>query len=137
MRDENVTFKIETYPTQAKIVATTIRELIFATAKAENSEIIEETLKWGEPSFKATKGTPIRMDWKEKTPDKFYIFFNCQTAMIDTCREIYGTRLSFEGNRAIVLTLSEELPIEILQRCFSLAVKYQLLKQLPFLGALK
>jgi len=135
MVDTNVLSKMEFYPEKAKSFAIHIRNLIYVTAKLEGIEIVEETLKWGEPSFKSTKGTPIRIDWKEKTPDKFYIFFNCQTLMIETCKELYNSNLVFEGNRAIVLNLHEEPPKQILQHCFSLALRYHTIKKLPLLGA--
>lgn len=133
--DDNVLKKINTYPEEAKKIALMIRELIYETAKNEGMKIIEENLKWGEPSFKTPDGTPIRMDWKEKTPDSFYIFFNCQTLMIETCRALYAPKLYFEGKRAIVLNLSEELPVPILKHCFALALNYHNLKKLPLLGA--
>lgn len=135
MIDENVRRKIESYPDKVSAFAILIRELIYKTAEAEGTNILEESLKWGEPSYKAPNGTPIRMDWKEDSSDKFYIFFNCKTVLIETYKTIYGTRLFFEGNRAIVLNLSDELPREILQHCFSLALKYHSLKKLPLLGA--
>ena len=127
--------KIESYPEGAKSLAINIRNLIYKTAEIEDTEIAEETLKWGEPSFRAVNGTPIRFDWKENTPDLFYIFFNCQTLMIETCKELYDTNLKFEGNRAIILNLIEEPPLQILQHCFSLALRYHKIKKLPLLGA--
>lgn len=134
MIDKNVMNKIDLYPEKAKSFAINIRDLIYETAVIERVEIIEETLKWGEPSFKATDGTPIRIDWKENTPDLFYIFFNCQTLMIEACKELYQSKLVFEGNRAIVLSLLVEPPRQILQHCFSLALRYHKIKKLPLLG---
>lgn len=135
MVDENVIKKIKSYSKNAVTFGLEIRALIYDTAKIEGTEIIEENLKWGEPSFKAPNGTPIRIDWKEKTPNKFYIFFNCSTIMIETCKVLYDSELIFEGNRAIVLNLTDEIPKQILQHCFSLAIKYHNLKKLPLLGA--
>ena len=127
--------KIESYPHKVKSRAMKIRDLIYNTAELEGIRIVEETLKWGEPSFKATNGTPIRFDWKENTPDLFYILFNCQTLMIETCKELYDRNLVFEGNRAIVLSLNEDTPTQILQHCLSLALRYHKIKKLPLLGA--
>lgn len=135
MIDGNVIKKIESYPVKPRELAKAIREMIYKTAALEGTEIVEESLKWGEPSFKAANGTPIRIDWKDETPDKFYIFFNCRTVMIETCREIYNSYLDFDGNRVIILNISDEPPMQILQHCFSLALRYHSLKKLPLLGA--
>lgn len=135
MEDKNIRSKIESYPEEAKTYANKILSLIYETAKQDGIDKIEESLKWGEPSFKTPFGSPVRMDWKTKTPENFYIFFNCNTALIETFREIYGSKLQFEGNRAIVLKLSEEIPKRILQHCISLAFRYHKIKKLPLLGA--
>lgn len=135
MRDANVRLRVQSYPTKAKTMAEKVLALIYETAKQEGITTIEESIKWGEPSFKAPNGSPLRFDWKASTPDSFYIFFNCQTILIETFREIYGSTLKFEGSRAIVLDLTEELPKDILQHCITLALNYHSLKKLPLLGA--
>ncbi len=135
MEDENVKRKIESYPEDSKLLAIKIKSIIYETAIQEGIHKIEESLKWGEPSFKAQGGSPIRMDWQANTPDKFYIFFNCNTNLIETFRELYGSVLKFEGNRAIVLNLSEKIPEQILHHCISLALRYHKLKKRPLLGA--
>ena len=95
---------------------------------------LEESLKWWEPSYSAHSGSPVRMDWKQKSPDHYYLFFNCQTKLVDTFRELYGEKLEFEGNRAIVLTLSEPVPEAVIKSCLTLALTYQQRKDLPLLG---
>lgn len=135
MESVNVSRKINSYPVDVREYANKIRSLIHETAGQEGIFVIEESLKWGQPSFDAVDGSPIRMDWSAKTPDNFYIFFNCKTILIETLRELYGTALKFEGNRAIVLELSEKVPTVVLQHCISLALKYHRLKKFPLLGA--
>lgn len=130
MENENVSRKIETYPKEAREYANKIRTLIYETAQQEGIHKIEESLKWGEPSFKAVNGSPIRMDWKSRTPKKLFVFFNCKSILVETFREIYGNKLQFEGNRAIVLDLTDVIPIQILEHCFSMALKYHKIKKL-------
>lgn len=130
-----VNIKIASYPFEAKLYANTIRSMIYDVARDEGISHIEEALKWDEPSFKAPNGSPIRMDWKSKTPDKFYIFFNCKTILIETFRTLYNSDLKFEGSRAIVLRLEDKVPKDILKHCISLALKYHKLKKLPLLGS--
>ena len=109
--------KFSTYPGDAKVLAYRLRDLLYEVASSEGIDHIEESLKWGEPCFKAKDGSPIRMDWKARSPENFYIFFICSTKLIDTFKEIYGEHLEFEGNRAIVLKISDELPMILLKHC--------------------
>lgn len=112
-----------------------LRALIIETArKTDGVEKLIETTKWGEPSYLTKSGSTIRIDWKEKTPDYYYVFFICSTELVNTFRIIYGDELQFESNRAIVLRLKETLPKEILKQCITLALTYQKVKHLPLLG---
>ncbi|MFT7239254.1 MAG: hypothetical protein ACI93L_003354 [Cyclobacteriaceae bacterium] len=94
-----------------------------------------ETAKWGEPSYLTKYGSTIRIDWKEKTPDKCYLFFICSTELVSTFKIIFGEDLDFEDNRAISPNLHEPIPIEATKRCLSLALNYKKIKYLPMLGA--
>lgn len=127
--------KFNTYPKNVSDLAFRMKEILYEVAKEEKIDQIEESFKWGEPCFKAPDGSPVRMDWKEKTPDNFYLFFICNTTLVETFKELYRNTLEFEGNRAIVLKISEEQPTIILKHCLSLALKYHKIKKLPFLGA--
>ena len=112
-----------------------LRKLIFDTAKGtEGIEKLVETTKWGEPSYLTKTGSTIRMDWKSKTPDKYYLFFICNSELVKTFRFMLGDELQFEGDRAIVLDLKDPLPAAPLKRCISLALTYKKVKHLPMLG---
>ena len=126
---------LDTYPPDAARKLLQVRQLIVDTAE-ETTGLAKllETTKWGEPSYVAKHGSTIRMDWKEKTPTKYYLFFICSTELVNTFKIIYGDELQFEGNRAIVLDLEEAVPVEILKKCISLALTYHKIKHLPLLG---
>ena len=123
------------YPNSVRIRIEELRTVLLNTACELELGQVEESLKWGEPSYSAKAGSPIRMDWKPKSPDKYYIFFNCQTKLVDTFRELYGELLEFDGNRAIVLSVSEPLPETAIKHCLELGLTYQKRKNLPLLGA--
>lgn len=126
---------IESYPKKAKGKLKQLRKLILDTAKeTEGVDKVTETIKWGEPSYLTKTGSTIRMDWKSKTPDKYYLFFICNTNLVNTFRYIFGDELEFEGDRAIVLNLNEPIPTAALKRCITLALTYQKVKHLPMLG---
>ncbi len=127
--------KIKPYPSEAKKYLNEIRKMIFEIAKKENLGEITEELKWGEPSYSSKVGTPIRVDWKPKYPNQVSIFVNCKTILIETYKEVYGNTLEYSGNREIILSLSEPLPLLELRGCISMALQYHKLKKLPLLGA--
>ena len=133
--DPVVKQRFEQYPAAAKARLEELRSLIFHCATELGIKKVDESLKWGEPSYHAKTGSPIRIDWKDKSPNHYYLFFHCQTKLVDTFRELYGDSLNFEGNRALVLNLSDPLPVEMLKHCLSLALSYHQRKHLPLLGA--
>jgi len=132
--------KFDQYPEQVKPSLNALRQLVYSLVDELDLGAIEESLKWGEPSFKVKTGSPIRMDWKAATPDNYYLFFNCQTKLVDTFRELYSHELEFQGNRAIVLNVDlnqaeQEAVNNAIKHCLTLALTYQKVKHLPLLGA--
>ncbi len=123
------------YPDQVRPAMLALRELIFACAGSEHIAAIEETLKWGEPSYLAKHGSTLRIDWKPKHPDKIGVYFHCQTLLIETIKEVYGDLFEYEGNRAILLPLEKPLARQPLQHCMALALSYHKRKHKPLLGA--
>ena len=124
------------YPDEIRPHMETLRQLILDTAEEIGlNSTLEETLKWGEPSYLCKKGSTVRIDWKESAPDAIGMYFNCRTKLIDTFRAIFKDELKFEGNRAIIIDIDRELPVEELKTCVSIALTYHTRKHLPLLGA--
>lgn len=133
--DATLAAKFASYPPPARQRLQQIRELILALAAEHQLGAVDESLKWGEPSYKVRSGSPVRMDWKAKDPDHTALYFICTTTLVETFREIYGDELNFEGKRAILLDLNQPLPEAPLRHCLELAMRYQQVKHLPLLGA--
>ncbi len=113
-----------------------LRQLILETAlNAEDVNKLEETLKWGEPSYLTKNGSTIRIAWKKTTPNQYFMYFHCKTKLVDTFKELYSDIFIFEGNRAIIFNENNEIPIKELKHCISLSLTYHLRKHLPLLGA--
>ena len=126
----------EGYPEAMREKMLRLRQIVLDTAsETEGVAALEETLKWGEPSYLTKGGSTIRMDWKARAPDEYAIFFNCNTPLIATFKEVYGDVFTFQGNRAIVFGETDELPAAELKHCISLALTYHRVKHLPLLGA--
>ncbi len=134
--DPRVIEIFDRYPKSAKFQLLHLRELVLTTAsEIERLEKLEETLKWGEPSYLTKYGSTIRMDWKKKNPEQFALYFKCTSRLVETFKILYKDILRFEGTRAIVFRLDEKIPEIELKHCISLALTYHKVKHLPLLGA--
>lgn len=127
---------IQSYPPGAGKCLELLRDLILETAtEIDGVEILDETLKWGEPSYVAKHGSTVRMDWKPSDPGHVAMYFHCRTALVETFRELYGNMFLFEGNRAIRFKIGEKIPVSELKHCIALSLTYRKRKHLPMLGA--
>ena len=112
-----------------------LRQLIIDVASdIPGSGDLEETLKWGEPSYLAKAGSTVRIDWKESSPEHYAMYFNCNTKLVDTFKEVYSDAFNFAGNRAIVFHEKDTVPVRALKHCIALSLQYHKLKHLPLLG---
>lgn len=126
--------KLASYPKHIRPLLINLRRHIIETAKTDKIDSLTEALKWGQPSYLAKNGSTIRLDWSEKTPNQYYLYFTCSTKLIETFREIYPNVFDYQGNRAIIFQLDEEINIKILSHCISMSLNYHKLKKFPLLG---
>jgi hypothetical protein len=128
--------KFQRYPEEVRSKLMALRNLILEVAsEADEVEQIEETLKWGEPSYLVKKGSTIRIDWKAKNPHQYAMYFKCTSLLVPTFKAVYGDLFTYENNRAILFQLSDQVPVEELKGCIALALTYHRVKHLPLLGA--
>ncbi len=127
--------KFQSYPKHIRKKLLFLRQLVInAAAELDGVGELEETLKWGEPSYIARTGSAIRMDWKKSNPNQYVIYFNCKTKLVDTFKELYRDKFTFEGNRAIIFHEDDIIPVEALKHCIALSLLYHKIKHLPMLG---
>ncbi|MDO6602440.1 DUF1801 domain-containing protein [Arenibacter palladensis] len=123
------------YPGFVRDKMQSLRELVIETAEeTEGVYKLEETLKWGEPSFVTKDGSTLRMDWKEQTPDQYAMYFHCTSRLVDTFRLVFNHKFQYEGKRAIVFQLNQEIPKAELKECIKAALTYHKVKELITLG---
>jgi len=117
-------------PLQTRLLA--LRRLILDTARTTNGVgALEETLKWGQPSYLTTatkSGSTVRIDRIKSPADRYAVFFHCQTDLVATFRELYP-ELTYGGNRSILLDAKDKLPEAELRHCVGLALTYHLNKR--------
>jgi len=134
--DQAVAEVFESYPPVVRKKLLELRKLIYEAA-AQDAAIgeLEECLKWGEPAYLAKKGSAVRINWKPSSPDYFFVYFHCQTTLIETFKELYDDSFSYQDNRALVFNLDDKIPVAPLKHCISLSLNYHRIKHLPLLGA--
>ncbi len=115
-------FREKTAPVQAKLMR--LRKLVLDTAAKMDGVAVEETLKWGQPSYLAKGGSTIRIDAAKGDPARVALYFICHTDLIATFRELYP-ELDYDGNRAILLEVRGKFPEDALRHCISLALSYR------------
>lgn len=133
--DPKVASVFSTYPEHVRNKMLFLRELIIETSKEiDGLNILEETLKWGEPSYLTKNGSTLRMDWKSKTPDQYAMYFKCTSRLVETFKMVFKNDFKFEGNRAIVFKMEDNIPKDELKSCIKAALTYHKVKHLPMLG---
>lgn len=126
---------LDNYPDMVQDQMRALRQLVLDTA-AEIPEVtvIEETLKWGEPSFITKHGSTLRMDWKSKNPEQYAMYFKCTSRLVETFRLVYGDVFNYEKNRAIWFRLDEPTPKDALKKCIQATLMYHKVKGDSMLG---
>ena len=121
------------YPKEIQSRLMFLRQLIFDVASKTNGVgELEETLKWGQPSYLTTQtksGSLVRIDRIKSQEGKYAMFFHCQTTLVDSFKEMYRGQFKFGGNRSIIFDLKDEVPVKELSHCISMALTYYLNKK--------
>ena len=136
INNADVARRFDSYPGDIRQKLLELRRLILDVAyELPDVAELEETLKWGEPSYLTKGGSTIRIGWKASRPEHYAMYLNCNTKLIDTFRQIYADKLIFEGNRAIIFHQADKVPRDALKHCTEMALRYHEIKRLPLLGS--
>ena len=116
------------YPPALRKKLKLLRRLILETAKkTAGVGPLEETLKWGQPSYlpvQSGSGTTVRIDQVKGQARRYAMYFHCQTDLVATFREIYPDELTYQGNRSILFNLDDTIDEAALSHCIALALTY-------------
>ncbi len=136
IENQQVNAVFEQYPAPMRNRLLVLRQLILETASESDDVIaLQETLKWGQPSYVCKRGSTLRLDWAPAAPAHYAMYFHCQTQLVDTFRELYADRFCFQNNRDIVFHKKDKVPVNELKNCILLTLTYHKIKHLPLLGA--
>jgi hypothetical protein len=124
----------DSYPQNIRTRLLYLRQLILDTAAMiEGVGEIEESLKWGEPSYltpKTKSGSTIRIAWKKSQREQYSIYFKCTANLVPAFKEKYPEEFNFGGNRSIDFNIDDKVPVKELKSCIALALTYHLNKGL-------
>lgn len=123
--------KFASFPKPERDGLLALRSLIFEIAASLPAVgEIEETLKWGQPSYQTLRpksGSPIRLGMPKtdgQEQDRFGIYTHCQTTLISDFRNLFPDDFIYEGNRAIHFDNVDEIPMDKLRLFISAALTY-------------
>ncbi|MDO8979818.1 MAG: DUF1801 domain-containing protein [Afipia sp.] len=126
--DRNVAKVFDAYPDIVRAKLLMLRAMILETAaNIDGVGPLEETLKWGQPSYLTTQsgsGSTIRIDRVKPADDRVAMYFHCQTDLVATFRELYPAQMEYGGNRSILFDAVAKIPEKALRHCIGLALTY-------------
>ena len=117
---------VQTWPAAAQVTFSEIRKILREVA-AQEGIALQETTKWGEPSWLPRKrgiGSTLRAGWREKSPDSLSLFVNCQTDLVEQVTRVHHSAFSAIGSRELVIQLSAPLPRAAIAFCAVATLTY-------------
>lgn len=99
-----------------------LRRLVLDTAVELDVGPVQEYLAWGQPSFRVSGGTPVRV--AAHGADRLALYVHCGTTLVGSWRAQWP-ELEFDGNRAVVLDPSKPLPEDALREMIASALTYR------------
>jgi uncharacterized protein DUF1801 len=131
--DPSVEAVFSAYPKDLRAKLLALRRVILQTAAVtEGVGELQETLKWGQPSYLTAdtkSGSTIRIDRVKARVSQYAMYVHCQTDLVATFRELYPKEFTFGGNRSIIFDAGDDIPGPALRHCVALALTYHLNKR--------
>jgi len=100
------------FPPKERAALLHLRTLIFETAEeTEGVGPLDETLKWGQPAYltsRSRSGSTIRLGIAKS--GEYAIYVHCQTTIMSDFRAVFEDQFRFDGNRAVLFSIEENVP---------------------------
>ncbi len=101
---------------------------------AEETEVgrLDETLKWGQPSWRPIKprtGSTLRAGWDAARPDQLSLFVDCKTDLAARMRDNYPDLPANDGQRQLGISLGAPLPKQAIMHLAQMTFTYHLAKR--------
>lgn len=106
-----------------------LRELIYEVARSTDGVgSLEETLKWGQPSYltpETKSGSTLRLG-VTKDQRHLGLYVHCQTDILSSFKERFPSAFRFDGSRGVLFEAGEDLQAEKLRFCIAHGLTYHL-----------
>ncbi|MHA1525022.1 MAG: DUF1801 domain-containing protein [Alphaproteobacteria bacterium] len=150
-KDPGITAVFNSYPSDVRARLLGLRRQILETAATtKGCGEIEETLKWGQPSYLTARpksgttirlgapkgaagrsGTTIRLGAPKGAAGRYGFYVHCQTSLVDFYREIYPVEFDYEGARGVIMQADRHYDEAAIRHCIALALMYHQNKRTP------
>ncbi|MFK7835058.1 MAG: hypothetical protein AB8B60_02450 [Sulfitobacter sp.] len=110
----------------------TCRTLFHEIAEENDLGPLDETLKWGQPSWRPTRprtGSTLRMGWSAAHPDRLSFFVDCKTDLASRMRDMYPDLPQNDGRRQLGIDLGKDLPLQAVSHMAQMTLAYHLRKR--------
>ena len=124
--------RIATWPVSAKEMLWRCRAIFHDVAEQAKVGTLDETLKWGQPSWRPSKsrtGSTLRIDWNPKFPDRLSFFVDCKTDLAARMQTLYPDLPENDGQRHLAITLSAPLPEQAITHLADMTFTYHRAKR--------
>lgn len=113
IQDPKVRDVFQAYPKAVRNRLMDLRRLIFETAASTSGVgTLEETLKWGQPSYltpETKSGSTIRIDQVKDRPGEIGMYFNCNSRLVETFVELYPGIFKTDFKRVLLFDEADAL----------------------------
>ena len=123
---------INHWPDAAKARLWECRALFHQIADQADVGRLDETLKWGQPSWRPVKtrtGSTLRAGWHIDHPDVLSLFVDCKTDLAVRMRDNYPQLPMNDGRRQIGLRLDAPLPRQAILHLAEMTFTYHRAKR--------
>ena len=117
----------DAYPPTLRAALMELRRLILETAAEASVGGIVEALRWGQPAYLTARqrtGTTIRIDAIKGSAERYAMYVNCRTSLIERYRLLYPDAFEFEGQRGVVFSTRSAPAEAALKHCIAMALTY-------------
>lgn len=134
IHDPEVAAAFDAYDPAIRAELLDLRQEILDTAAATPGVgAIEETLRWGQPSYLTSEsgsGSTVRIAPTRRGSDHDYaVYFICHTNLVDSFRARFGDAFTYDGNRGLLFSIADPRPEEQLRAALAMALTYHRTKK--------
>ena len=114
----------DAFPITARDGAKELRRLIFETSgEIPGVIVIDECLKWGQPSYVSPIGSTLRIGAPKG--GGFGLYAHCQSSIISQFAQTFGADFTIEGNRGVLFNTIDDIQPNKLKLLIEHALTYK------------